>query len=207
MLGLHRRPATTPPKPPSDSFENIDHAMPDTRYSPWIRRLHWLVFILVACALALIYLHDWSPRGSALRADAKWAHMQFGIAVLLVMLPRLLVRSRGSSPPINPAPPRWQDLVSKAVHLTLYLLLFATPLLGLASRLWNPADTNLFGFTLAHVAHPDKVFAHKLEDIHGTFGNILMYLAAFHALAALVHHYVQRDDALKRMLPPVRDGG
>ena len=181
--------------------------MPDSRYSPWTRRLHWLIFILVAGALALIYLHGWSPKGSTLRADAKWAHMQFGVAVLLVMLPRLLVRARGSSPPINPAPPRWQDLISKAVHLALYILLFATPLLGLASRLWNPAETDFLGVVLPHVAHPDKVFAHKLEDIHGTFGNILMYLAAFHALAGLVHHCLQRDDTLKRMLPPVRGGG
>lgn len=181
--------------------------MHEPRYSPWIRRLHWLVFILVACALAMIYLHGWSPKGSALRANAKWAHMQFGIAILLVMLPRLLVRSRGQTPPITPAPPRWQNAIATTVHVALYVLLVATPLLGIASRIWNPAGWDFLGLALPQAATPDKHFAHQIEDIHETFGNVLMYLAAAHAVAALAHHYLQRDDTLKRMLPGARDSG
>lgn len=187
-------------------FHNASLAMNDSRYSPWIRRLHWLVFILVACALALIYLHGWSPKGSALRANAKWAHMQFGIAVLLTMLPRLLVRSRGRTPPITPPPPRWQDVIAKTVHVALYVLLFATPLLGAASRVWNPAGWDFLGIPLPQ-ATPDKQFAHQIQEIHETFGNVLMYLAAAHAVAALAHHYIQRDDTLKRMLPGRRARG
>jgi cytochrome b561 len=54
---------------------------------------------------------------------------------------------------------------------------------------------------------PDKHISHRLEDIHETCGNILMYLAAAHALAVLAHHFFQRDDTLKRRLPPARDSG
>ena len=90
--------------------------MSDSCYTPWIRRLHWLVFVLVACALALIYPHAWSPKGSALRANAKRAHMQFGMAILLIMLPRLLLRSRGSALPIAPKPPLWQTVLARTIH-------------------------------------------------------------------------------------------
>lgn len=178
--------------------------MSDSHYSTWVRRLHWLVFLLVAGALLLIYIHGWTARGTALHANAKWAHMQFGIAVLLVMLPRLLARSRSKTPPVSPPAPRWQDALAKAMHLALYILLFATPLLGIANRMWNPGAWDFLGIPMPHVAQPDKVFAHKIEDIHETFGNVLMYLAALHAAAALFHHFVQRDNALKRMLPPAR---
>lgn len=179
--------------------------MPDSRYSPWIRRLHWLIFILVACALTLIYLHGWSPKGSTLRANLKWAHMQFGMVILLVMLPRLLVRSRGgSAPPIVPPSPRWQMVIAGAVHVALYVLLFATPLLGIASRIWNPAAWNFMGIPLPHVPVPDRDFAHQIENIHGTVGNILMYLAGAHAANGLFHHFCQRDNTLRRMLPPAR---
>lgn len=178
--------------------------MPASHYSTWVRRLHWLVFLLVAGALLLIYIHGWTARGTVLHAQVKWAHMQFGIAVLLVMLPRLLVRSRSKAPPVLPPAPRWQDLLAKMMHLVLYMLLFATPLLGIASRLWNPAPWDFLGIPLPHVPVPDKHFGHAIEDIHETFGNVLMYLAALHAVAALFHHFIQRDNALKRMLPPAR---
>lgn len=179
--------------------------MADSRYSPWIRHLHWLVFVLVACALTLIYLHGWSPKGSEMRANFKWAHMQFGIAILLIMLPRLLIRSRGGkAPPIVPSPPRWQMVIAKTVHVVLYLLLFATPLLGLASRIWNPAASNFLGIPLPHVPVPDRDFAHQIENIHETFGKVLMYLAGAHAAIGLFHHFWQRDSTLRRMLPPAR---
>lgn len=178
--------------------------MPDPRYSAWTRHLHWLVFGLVACALLLIYIHGWTARGTAIHANSKWAHTQFGIAVLLVMLPRLLVRSRGKTPSVQPPLPAWQAWLSRTTHLALYVLLFATPLLGVANRMWSPGAWDFLGIPLPHVANPDRGFAHVLEDIHGDFGNILMYLAAIHAAAALFHHFVRRDNTLKRMLPARR---
>lgn len=178
--------------------------MPDSRYSSRIRRRHWLIFILVACALTLIHLHGWAPKGSAIRANLKWAHMQFGIAILLIMLPRLLIRSREVAPPIVPSPPRWQMVIARTVHVALYSLLFATPLLGLASRLWNPATSNFLGIPLPHVPLPDRDSAHQIESIHETFGNVLMYMAGIHAALGLCHHFWQRDNALRRMLPPSR---
>jgi cytochrome b561 len=122
------------------------------RYSLWARRLHWLVFILVAAALIMIYAHGWSPKGSTMCALFKWAHMQFGIVVILVMLPRVMVRRRHARPPIVPPPPPLQEWLARVVQLTLYGLLFAVPLLGIASRLWSPDSWNFVGIPLPHVA-------------------------------------------------------
>ena len=180
--------------------------MPDSRYAPWVRYFHWLVFVLVACALFLIYLHGWSPRGSALRANAEWAHMQFGIAILLVMLPRLWVRTRSHAPPIAPPPPRWQDWLAKTVQLALYLLLFATPILGFTMMVAKGRPWDFLGIPLPHVSAPDRHLAHRIEDIHETLGNVLMYLAAAHALIALFHHFIRRDNALRQMLPGKKAG-
>lgn len=176
------------------------------RYAAWTRHLHWLIFVLVACALALIYLHGWSPKGSALRANAKWAHMQFGIAILLIMLPRLLIRARGGAAPlITPPPPRWQAVIAKIVHVTLYALLFVTPLLGITAMVIKGHAWDFLGIPLPHLAAPQRGLSHQIQEIHETFGNVLMYLAAAHALIALFHHFVQRDDTLRRMLPASRD--
>lgn len=181
--------------------------MPLSRYPNWTRHLHWLVFLLVTCALVLIYIHHWTPRGTEIHANAKWAHMQFGLAILLVMLPRLVLRARsGREPPIVPPAPAWQACPARFVHLALYVLLVVTPLLGIANRAWNPGAWDFLGIPMPHVAQPDRAFAHMLEGVHETFGNLLMYLAALHAVAALMHHYIRRDNVLRRMLPPAREG-
>ncbi|HET7634445.1 MAG TPA: cytochrome b [Burkholderiales bacterium] len=171
------------------------------RYSLWARRLHWLVFILVAAALIMIYAHGWSPKGSTMCALFKWAHMQFGIVVILVMLPRVMVRRRHARPPIVPPPPPLQEWLARVVQLTLYGLLFAVPLLGIASRLWSPDSWNFVGIPLPHVAVTSKALSKQLEDIHGTLGNVLMYLAGAHAIIALMHHFVLHDSTLRSMLP------
>lgn len=181
--------------------------MPYPRYAPWIRHLHWLVFGLVVVALALIYLHGWAPKDSSLRANLKWAHMQFGIVILLLMVPRLWVRaSNFVPPPIQPPIPRWQDVSAKLVHVVLYGLLVAVPMLGITNRMWDPGAWNVLGIPMPHVAHPDKPTAKQIKGIHETLGNGLMYLAALHAIAALGHHFIQRDNTLRRMLPARRHG-
>ncbi|HLW93360.1 MAG TPA: cytochrome b/b6 domain-containing protein [Roseiarcus sp.] len=47
----------------------------------------------------------------------------------------------------------------------------------------------------------DRSLRKSLTEWHGLAANILLGLAFLHAMAALFHHYVARDDVLKRMLP------
>lgn len=47
----------------------------------------------------------------------------------------------------------------------------------------------------------DKTLGHDLEEIHETVGTLGYYLVGLHAVAALFHHCVMRDDTLRRMLP------
>lgn len=173
-------------------------------YSPWLRHLHWLIALFVTGALVLIEIKGWFPRGSASRTAVKWGHMQFGVAVLLLMLPRLFVRLRTEVPPITPPLPRWQAAMSKLVHLVLYVLAFALPLLGVAMMFVAGKPWNLLGIPLPVAAVPDGALARQLHDLHETAGNVFLWVAIAHALAAVFQRYVQRDDTLQRMLPPER---
>src|SRR5690606_41301410 len=119
---------------------NSEVVMGTSHYTPWARRLHWLVALAVTLALVLIETRGWFERGSALREGIKWGHMQFGVAVLLLMLPRLLVRFRAAVPPITPPPAAWQDAIARLVHAALYLLLIAVALLGIATMASSGED-------------------------------------------------------------------
>ena len=56
-----------------------------------------------------------------------------------------------------------------------------------------------FGLTLPPLVAPDKALAERLQDLHALIGTIGYWLIGLHAAAALFHHYVSRDDTLRRM--------
>jgi cytochrome b561 len=56
------------------------------------------------------------------------------------------------------------------------------------------------GFELPTLIDTDKELAHDIEEIHETLGKVGYGLIALHATAALGHHYIKKDDTLKRML-------
>lgn len=47
----------------------------------------------------------------------------------------------------------------------------------------------------------NKALGDLFKEIHETGGTIGYYLIGLHAVAALFHHYVMRDNTLVRMLP------
>lgn len=175
--------------------------MTEQRYACWTRRLHWLIALAVAAALILIETRGWFERGSALREGIKWGHMQFGIAVLLLLVPRIVMRLRSPRPTITPPPPAWQDVIARLVHGALYMLLLAVPVLGIAMMAVSGKPWDFLGLPLSGLVPPSKALSRQLEDLHESAGEILMWLAIAHAAAGVLHHFVLRDDTLRRMLP------
>ena len=124
-----------------------------------------------------------------------------GLSVFVLVWVRLAVRLRGSTPPISPAPPGWQMLVAHLSELAIYLFMIAMPLLGWLILSAENKAVPFFGLQLPALIGENKDLAKQLEEVHELIGNVGYFLIGIHAAAALVHHYVQRDNALARMLP------
>jgi cytochrome b561 len=171
------------------------------RYRPALRWLHWIMFALVLLAYLFINLHHYLPRGSEERAAAVHAHFLAGLGVLLLVLPRVWLRSRSTRPPITPPQARWADRLASATHLALYAFLLVQPLLGLATAQIGGKAISVFGVRVFPqlVEHTDRALSHQLEHIHGTIGTVFYWIIGLHIAAALWHHFARRDDTLKRM--------
>jgi cytochrome b561 len=172
------------------------------RHPRAIRWLHWLTFVLVAGAYLLIELKGLAARGTPLRELLKQAHFWSGIGVLALLLPRVWIRARSQATVAPATADAWPRRIAALTHATLYGFLLVQPLLGLASL-------ELAGGTLALpgggglpslIAQPDRDLAHTLEEIHETLGNVFYAVIGLHIGAALWHHFVRRDDTLRRML-------
>jgi len=166
------------------------------------RFLHWLTVTLVIVAWFLGTFGDELPRGSA-RSAGLFVHISAGLAVLALLVFRLVWRVIDRPPP--PEATHFGnrlEFLGKLTHVALYALLAATPVVGIALQFARGDALPLFG--IVEIASPwvrDRAFARSIKELHETLSNILVILATFHAVAAMVHHFVWRDRTLERMLP------
>ncbi|EPY6886939.1 cytochrome b561 [Klebsiella sp. JB_Kp018] len=162
---------------------------------------HWLVFLAIVMAYAAMELKGFAPKGSAARTTMAAVHYTAGLTVLGLMVGRVFLKITHRDPDILPPPPRWQRMASKITHGLLYLMFLALPSLGLASLYYGQVTWSYFGITLPVAAVANKNIQHSLKEWHELIANAGYFLIGLHALAALFHHYVARDNTLVRMLP------
>ncbi len=172
----------------------------DARYSSVTIALHWLMFILMVGVYAFMELRELFPKGSDPREAMKAVHFMLGLTVLLLVLPRIAARLMGHTPAILPEPPAWQQLLAKLAHLTLYLFMLIMPVLGWLTLSAGGKIIPFYGFELPALIEENKELGKSLKEIHATIGEIGYFLIGLHAMAALVHHFKQRDNTLTRML-------
>lgn len=178
------------------------NAVSRPRYAPVLRRLHWLMALLVLAAYLLIEQRGLFPRGSAGRAAMVQGHFWAGITVFALAWWRLVARRRHGAPPVVPPLDRFSALGAKLVHLALYAFFIVMPLLGLATA-WSDGKTVMIPFTgiaLPALLPENEGLAHSLEDLHGAIGEAFYWVIGLHVLAAVWHHAFRRDDTLRRML-------
>ena len=168
------------------------------RYDSNTIRLHWATAILVVLLLGIGQIIDFFPRGEP-RVMVRSVHILLGVALAVVFVMRIIWRST-SGYKLPAAEKGLVGLSAKIVHFGLYLLLIATIALGVAN-VWMRGDS-IFGlFSIPRYPDADKALRHVIGDLHGTFADAIMIVAGLHAIAALAHHYVFKDNVLRRMLP------
>ncbi len=172
------------------------------RYSAGQRSFHWLIFAFVLLAYVFINIKGWLPRGDAARVGMLEAHFAAGLAVLLLIVPRLMLRLRRGAPAVTPEPPRPVRILGHITHGLLYLFLVVQPVLGiLAVELSGHAIDLPFGLAIPALHTPgNAALAHSIREIHEDVGDIFYWVIGLHIVAALWHHWFRRDDTLKRML-------
>src|SRR5690606_29678280 len=172
-------------------------------YNPTAVAMHWFVLGLVVAVYACILLRENYPRGSDIREALKTWHYMLGLSVWALVLVRIVLRLFvWKAPRITPAAPRWQMLLAHVVHLGIYAFMFLMPLGGwlLLSAEGDPVPFWVLQLPSAPIA-PSETLADQIKALHETGRTIGYFLIGLHAVAALYHHYVVRDDTLKRMLP------
>ena len=188
----------------TDLFMNQPSA---SRYDALSRAFHWLTALAVVIAFVLGPEHFGRLMHQGLdpatRSDIVW-HETLGILMFALTLLRLLWVA------FRPAAPRfeahgWMALLSKLMHLALWALLLVLPVSALLALGSEGHPLTLLGGVrvdqMPLIANSAIAKLADWGDVHGLLGDVLIWLAGLHALAAIYHHVFLKDGVLLSMLP------
>jgi cytochrome b561 len=179
------------------------------RWGGVMKTLHWLMVLLIV-GLATVGWYMKGMPNSPDKIGVYALHKSLGLTVLALAVLRLWWRTfvDRERPPLPPHMPAWQRFGAHASHVGLYALLFAIPLSG---WLFNSAANfplRWFGlFSVPSLSGPDPALKAFAGAAHWALFWVLCAVLAAHVGAALWHHFVARDEVLRRMWPGTRARG
>lgn len=173
----------------------------ESRYGAVAQLFHWTIVALIIVQFILANRGHDLPLGPA-KIAVLAQHKSFGITILGLMLLRLVWRW------LNPVPvepldiPQWQRIAARISHIALYALLLITPVVGWFMSSARNFPVSWFGLvTLPDFIAPDKPTYDFLHETHELLAQTIFWLALLHIAAALKHHFIDKDNVLRRMLP------
>ncbi len=176
------------------SFKNTE-----TKFGSIAISLHWLMAIIIIGMLALGLYMTGLPK-SALKLKLYGWHKEFGMLILMLAAARISWRLSNINPSLASLP-SWERLGALAVHWMLYLLMFAMPITGWLITSAAGFPVSFFGlFLIPTIVPADENWLKIFETMHEWIAYGLIALIIGHTLAALKHHFIDKDDIFRRML-------
>lgn len=172
----------------------------DRRYGALIIGLHWLTALSVAGLFALgVWMVDLDYYSGWYTRAPDW-HRGCGVLLFAVVALRMGMRIFNRPPRPVPGTRTWEHRAAVIVH---WLLLGLTLAVAVAGYLISTADgrsVSVFGWfdipaTITSIEAQEEVFG----DIHWYLALALLALSGVHAAAALQHHFLKKDETLRRM--------
>jgi cytochrome b561 len=174
----------------------------------WAQRLlHWtmagLILFMIGLGLWMVEIDDVFEAFGWYQLHKSWGFVVFALALVRVAWRWV----QPAKPTLPKEMPGWERAAAEGAHIALYVLLFALPISGWLMASASPLQDQfgvknmVFGLVeMPDVFIPgDKALEGALKSIHSTLAWALVILLVGHVAGALKHHFVTKDDVLKRM--------
>jgi cytochrome b561 len=160
--------------------------------------LHWVMAILIIGLLILGLYMVRLPIGLEKLKLFGW-HKEYGFLVLILVTIRILWRLINTTPKL--LLPAWEKRAARGVHWLFYGFMFALPLTGWLISSAAGLPVSFFGlFTLPNLIGANEGLVELFEEAHEWLAYGLIAIILLHTAAALKHHFIAKDDILRRMI-------
>ncbi len=171
-----------------------------SNYGSVAKFFHWLIFFLVFLMLCVgFFMDDISDK--ALRSEIVNLHKLTGLTILILMVLRLLWTLVNPKPALPLGTPDWQKSAERTVQFLIYATLIAMPIVGWVMVVAGGHPPHIFDFMLRLPIAQSKAVRNIGGDIHFYLAWVIILLVSIHILAALYHHFIKKDEVLRRMMP------
>ena len=165
------------------------------------RVFHWVSVVVVAAMFAvgtwmveLTYYNPWYK-------TAPHYHKSVGIIFAIFIVMRLVWRFVEIKPRPLSSHSNFERVTAHWVHIVIYVLLFSLFLSGYFISTIEGEGIQVFNwFTVPSLIQGEGELSDIAGEIHELLGWTLVGLVSLHALAALKHHLIDKDDTLRRMI-------
>ena len=162
---------------------------------------HWLG----AAAILVLLGHGWwmTHLAPTPRAGFYAWHAALGYDFLALLVLRLLWRWMNPVPRYPSDFKTWEEWSAKLGHFGLYVLMFGSTIAGwaLAGTGRRTFDEDLFGLKLPLIyVSQDRAMHELFEDTHKVLSYLLAVLIVVHVIGALRHHFIKKNNVMRRML-------
>jgi cytochrome b561 len=168
---------------------------------------HWTMALLIIGMLAFgLYLKQ-LPQTDPNLFQLYQLHKSFGFVVLALAAFRLIWRLANPSPKLPAEMPALEKLAAHLGHIGLYVLIFAMPITGwfmVSASPWGIPTVVFNVLPIPHLPYPESLGTKEQAEaffmiLHEYGAYLLIALVIVHIAAALKHHFIAKDDTLKRM--------
>jgi cytochrome b561 len=170
---------------------------PPQKFTVISRIFHWLTAILIFAALLMGFtMVNWLAGYAVLRT----IHMSIGALVLVVVVLRIINRTRHHPPAWPPTVGRTEGRVVIWTERAMYALLLAQPLVGWAMVSASGTPVRVFSvLRLPPIAPFNATVFSVLREAHSVLAYALVVIVAAHVSTVLAHSTVLGDGMLRRM--------
>ena len=164
--------------------------------------LHWSMAILLTGLFVLGLYMTGLDYYDPLYHSLPWWHKSFGLLTLLLLLLRYVWKLINTQPKPLQSHKKWEVTLAHVIQMLFYLLIL---LIGITGYLISTAKGKSIEFfnwfdVPALTSGLEEKSADWVGGIHEILAISLAILVVLHALAALKHHFIDKDETLKRML-------
>jgi len=126
-------------------------------------------------------------------------HNSFGLLIFLTAIFRLMWRWINIKPDQMPNKLIFMKLATIS-HVCFYIIFFIMPLTGYLLTNFQGDIVIFFGISMPEIFEKSRNLKYYIHEIHFYLGNLLLILFFLHVLGALYHHYILKDNTLRRMI-------